>query len=113
MEAVAKAKYIKGSPQKMRLVADVIRNKPVTQVMGILDKGFTNKASREISRVVRSAVANFQNLSEGENVDVEDLVIKSIFVNPGPVLKRSRARAQGRFFRILKRTSHIVITVSN
>lgn len=113
MESIARGKYISGSPRKMRLVADVIRNKPVPWVIGALGKGFTNKASKEIERVVRAAVANLQSKSEAENIDIEDLFVKTIYVDAGPTLKRSRPRAQGRLFRRLKRTSHISVIISN
>lgn len=113
MEATARAKYVRGSAQKMRLVADAVRAKPVAQAIALLHDGMNSKASREFELVIRSAVANLQSKTEGANVDVDDLKVKTVFVDGGPTLKRWKARAQGRAFRRLCRTSHLTVVVSD
>ena len=107
METVAVAKYIRMSPQKMRLVANLIRGKKVEDALNILT--FTPKASAPlITKVLKSAIAN---AGQKQGVDVDTLIVKNISVDEGPTLKRFRARAMGRGTRILKRTSHIKIVV--
>jgi large subunit ribosomal protein L22 len=107
METVAVAKYIRMSPQKIRLVADLIRGKKVEDALNLLS--FTPKASAPlISKVLKSAVAN---AGQKKGVDVDTLIVKSILVDEGPTMKRFRARAMGRGTRILKRSSHLKIIV--
>ena len=107
METVARAKYIRISPQKMRLVADLIRGKKVEDALNLLM--FTPKSSAPvIAKVLKSAIAN---AGQREGVDVDTLLVKSVIVDEGPTMKRFRARAMGRGTRILKRMSHITITV--
>lgn len=107
METVARAKYIRISPQKVRLVADLIRGKKVEDALNILR--FTSKSSAPlIAKVVKSAVAN---AGQRKGVDVDALLVKSIRVDGGPTMKRFHARAMGRGARILKRMSHITVTV--
>ena len=107
METKAVAKYIRISPQKVRLVADLVRGKKVEDALNILM--FTPKGSAPvIAKLLKSAVAN---AGQKEGVDVDTLVVKRITVDEGPTMKRFRARAMGRGTRILKRMSHISITV--
>jgi large subunit ribosomal protein L22 len=107
METVARAKYIRISPQKVRLVADLIRGKKVEDALNLLM--FTPKSSAPvIAKVLKSAIAN---AGQRQGVDVDTLLVKSITVNEGPTMKRFRARAMGRGTRILKRMSHITIIV--
>ena len=107
METVAVAKYIRMSPQKIRLVADLIRGKKVEDALNLLS--FTPKASAPlISKLLKSAVAN---AGQKKGVDVDTLIVKSILVDEGPTMKRFRARAMGRGTSILKRSSHIKIIV--
>ncbi len=107
METRAVAKYIRISPQKVRLVADLVRGKKVEDALNILM--FTPKGSAPvIAKLLKSAVAN---AGQKEGVDVDTLVVKQIAVDEGPTMKRFRARAMGRGTRILKRMSHISITV--
>ena len=107
METVAVAKYIRISPQKIRLVADLIRGKKVEEALNILS--FTPKASAPlISKVLKSAIAN---AGQKQGVDVDTLMVKHISVDEGPTMKRYRARAMGRGNTILKRSSHIKIVV--
>ncbi len=108
MEARAKAKMIRVSPQKARLVVDLVRGKDVKEALGILE--YTNKsATPAIIKVIKSAAANAVN---NENAEEDKLYIKEIFVDEGPTLKRFRARAKGSGTRILKRTSHITCVVA-
>jgi len=106
MEVTAKLRYHQASPQKVRLVVDMIRGKDVQEAANIL--AFTKKgAALPLSKLLKSAIANAEN--RDEQVDIDRLYVKEVFVDGGPTLKRMRARAQGRGFRILKRQSHITI----
>ena len=106
MEAVARLKYLRASPQKVRLVADQIRGKDVQEAANILELS-PKSAARTMQKVLRSAIANMENIDE--NVDIDRLFVKEVFVDPGPSFKRIRAQPMGRAFRILKRQSHITI----
>jgi large subunit ribosomal protein L22 len=107
MEAKAVAKYIRMSPQKVRLVVDLIRGKRVQEARNILL--YTRKyAAGIVAKVLKSAVAN---ASQNPNIDENTLYVKEVFVDQGPSLKRWRARAQGRAAGIKKRTSHITVVV--
>lgn len=108
MEARAQAKMIRVSPQKARLVVDLVRGKNVKEALGILE--YTNKsATPAIIKVVKSAAANAVN---NEGADETKLYIKEIFVDEGPTLKRFAAKAKGSGTQILKRTSHITCVVA-
>ena len=113
MESIARAKYLRGSAQKFRLVADLVRKKPVPKVIALLHEGLTKKAADEIEKVVRAAVANLQSTEKGANVDIDDLIVKSIMIDIGPMLKRIRPRSQGRAYRRIHRMCHITVTVSD
>lgn len=105
MESKAVLKYVRISPQKARLVVDMVRGKKVEEADRILT--FTQKkAARIIKKVVKSAVAN---ATQNPNIDENILYVKKIFVDQGPSLKRWRARAQGRVAPIKKRMSHITV----
>lgn len=105
MEVRATDKYIRMSSRKARLVADLVRGKAVSEALSILE--YTPKAaSIYFFKLINSAVANAG--SRG-SVDVDTLYVKTIFVDPGPTLKRFRAGPQGRGLRILKRTCHISV----
>ena len=109
MQAVAKLRFARISAQKGRLVADEIRGLPVEQALNVLT--FSNKKSAAMmKKVLDSAVANAEN---NEGADVDELKVKTVYVDEGPTMKRIRARAKGRAARILKRTSHITITVAD
>lgn len=109
MQAVAKLRYARISAQKGRLVADQIRGLPVGQALSLLQ--FSKKKGAEmIKKVLDSAIANAEN---NEGADIDELKVSAICVDEGPVMKRIRARAKGRAARILKRTSHITITVGD
>jgi len=107
MEAKAVAKYIRMSPQKVRLVVDLVRGKKVEEAKQILR--FARKyAADPVSKVLLSAVANAK---QNPNIDENILFVKEIYVDQGPSLKRWRARAQGRAAAIKKRTSHITVVL--
>ena len=107
MEAKVHLKYARISPRKVKIVLDLIRGKDVAQAMAIL-KNTPKSASEYLTKLLRSAVANAEN---NFNMDASKLYVSECFVCPGPILKRIMPRAQGRAFRILKRTSHVTITV--
>ena len=108
MEARAQAKMIRVSPQKARLVVDLVRGKQVKEALGILE--YTNKsATPAIIKVIKSAAANAVH---NENAEEDKLYVKEIFVDEGPTLKRFAAKAKGSGTRILKRTSHITVVVA-
>ena len=108
MEARAQAKMIRVSPQKARLVVDLVRGKQVKEALGMLE--YVNKsATPAIIKVVKSSA---QNAVFNEGAEEDELFIKEIFVDEGPTLKRFRARAKGSGTRILKRTSHITCVVA-
>ncbi len=113
MEAIAKVRNIRVTPMKARRVVNLIRGKQATEALGIL-KFAPQSASEPIYKLVASAVANAQVKGEsaGTIVDADDLVISQAFVDEGVTLKRFRPRAQGRAFRINKRTSHITVVVA-
>lgn len=107
MEAKAIARYVRVSPQKARLVVDLIRGKKVDVAIGILNLN-AKAVSKDISKVVKSAAANAEN---NMSLDVDKLVITKAFVDGGPVMKRTYSKAMGRGAAIRKRTSHVTIVV--
>lgn len=112
MEAKATAKYLQGSPQKARLVIDLIRGKRVEEALGILQ--FSNKrAARVIEKVLHTAIANAEQ--EEPSLDVEDLYIREAYVDLGPTKSRFRLRPapMGRAFRQRRRQSHITIKLTD
>jgi len=109
METSAIQKYARLSPQKARLVADQVRGLQVEKAVELLT--FSNKKAAVIIRkVLESAIANAEH---NEGADIDELKISTICVDEGPVHRRWRARARGRVNHILKRTSHIRVTVSD
>jgi large subunit ribosomal protein L22 len=108
MGTVAKLKFARISPQKCRLVADQIRGMPVERALALLS--FSNKKSAVIvKKVLESAIANAEH---NDGADIDALKVTTICVDQGPTMKRMHARAKGRGNRILKRTSHISVTVA-
>ncbi len=109
MQAVAKLRHARLSAQKGRLVADQVRGLSVEKALDILT--FSNKKGADlVKKVLDSAIANAEN---NEGADIDELRISAICVDEGPTMKRIRARAKGRAARILKRTSHITVTVAD
>ncbi|QBQ08134.1 50S ribosomal protein L22 [Spiroplasma gladiatoris] len=109
MEATAKLSMIRISPRKVRLVADSIRTKKISEAVAILQNQ-DKRSSEPVLKLLNSAVANAVN---NNGMEADQLFVKTIFVNEGPTLKRFRPRAHGRAYEILKRTSHITIIVSD
>ncbi len=108
MEASATYKSVRISPQKARLVVDLIRGKSVSEAFSILN--FTKKrVTHDVEKILRSAVSNAEQKSE--HLDVDDLVVARIFVNEGPRQKRVRPAPMGRAYRYQRRTSHITVVV--
>jgi large subunit ribosomal protein L22 len=108
MEARATAKFVRVSPQKARLVIDLIRGKNAGEAISILR--FTNKrVTHQVEKVLRSAIANAE--SRDENVDVDRLVVSQAYVGEGPRTKRIRPAPMGRAYRYQRRTSHITVAV--
>lgn len=106
MISKASGRFIRMSPQKARLVVDLIRGKDVNEALMTLK--FTNKgATSEIEKVVRSAVANASQKSE--TIDVDNLFVEKAFINEGPRLKRIRPAPMGRAYRYQRRTCHITV----
>lgn len=107
MEAKAIVKYVRIAPRKMRLVVDLIRGKRVGEAFAIL-KHTPKASSPVVEKVLRSAIANAEH---NYDMDTESLIVKQVFVDQGPTLKRFHPRSQGRAFSILKHTSHLTIVV--
>jgi large subunit ribosomal protein L22 len=113
MEATAKAKYLRSSTNRMRQVADLVRGKSVESASAILfGLGPRKKSARMVEKVLKSAVSNWQVKNEGE-ARGKVLLVKSVTVDAGPLVKRIRPRAQGRAFRIEKKLSHLTVVVSD
>jgi large subunit ribosomal protein L22 len=113
IEGVAKARFIRVSPQKARLVVDLIRGQRAEDALQRLR--FTKKrVAREVEKTLRSAIANAERKAEdaGESLDVDALYVTGCYVNEGPRWKRMRPAPMGRGFRYQKRTSHIVVQVA-
>ena len=108
MEAKANLKYLRISPRKVKIVLDLIRGKDVATAAAILMQ--TPKAASEpVLKLLKSAAANAEN---NHQMDPEKLYVSQVFACPGPIIKRIMPRAQGRAYRINKRTSHVTIAVS-
>ena len=106
MEVTARLRHLQASPQKVRLVADLIRGQGVEEAADILR--YTKKsAAKPLEKLLKSAVANAEN--RDETVDVDDLYVKEIFVDGGPTMKRVWYTTMGRAYRKLKRQSHVTI----
>ena len=108
MEAKAHLKYLRMSPRKVKIQCDMIRGKDVKSAIAYIMQ--TPKAASEpMLKTLKSAIANAEN---NFNMDVEKLYVSQVFATPGPILKRVMPRAQGRAYRINKRTSHVTIAVA-
>ena len=107
--AVAKARFVRISPTKARRVIDLVRGKSVDEALHIL-RWAPQAASEPVAKVIASAAANAQN---NEGLDPSTLVVATVYADEGPTAKRIRPRAQGRAFRIRKRTSHITVVVES
>ena len=109
MEAKAEARYIRISPQKARLVVDLIRGQQAGAALNTL-RATNKRIAPTVEKVLQSAIANAQNLNE--DVDVDRLVVSEAYVNDGPRMKRVRPAPMGRAYRYQRRLAHIVIRVA-
>ncbi len=109
MEVAAKLKHAKISAQKVRLVADQVRGKPVESALQLLTFS-PKKAAAIIKKVLESAIANAEH---NEGADIDELKVSRIFIDEGPSMRRWRARAKGRVNHIIKRTSHVTVMVGD
>jgi large subunit ribosomal protein L22 len=113
IESIARVRHIRITPQKARRVVDLIRGKQAEEAMAIL-KFAPQSAAEPVRKLVASAVANARVKADSQNeyLDEQDLYVSRAFVDEGTTLKRFRPRAQGRAFRINKRTSHITVVLA-
>ena len=109
MDVTARLRYARLSPQKGRLVADQIRGLPVEDAVDLL-RFSPRKAARILHKVLESAIANAEH---NEGADIDELTVKTVLVDQGPVHKRWKPRARGRVNQIKKPTSHLTVTVSD
>lgn len=107
MEVKAVAKFVRISPQKVRLMMDQVRGKPVEEAINVLSFA-PQKGAFLLKKVIQSAVANAEN---NTHMDVDSLYIKRVYADDGPTAKRFRPRALGRATRILKRSSHLTVVL--
>lgn len=112
MESRCIARYVRIAPRKMRLVANLVRGKNVNEAISMLQ--FTEKAAAEPTlKAIKSAVANIANSDNGRDVNLDTLIVKTIFVDEGPTMKRFMPRAMGRATPIRKRMSHLTVHVAS
>jgi large subunit ribosomal protein L22 len=113
MEAKAQARYVRVTPRKARRVVDLIRGKAAGEAVAVLEFA-PQAASETVRKVVQSAIANARQAADraSQPFDETALVVRAAFVDEGPTMKRFRPRAQGRAYRINKRTSHITVVVA-
>jgi large subunit ribosomal protein L22 len=108
MQVKATARYVRISPQKIRILSEAVKGKPVEKALETL-RFMPQRGAAVVEKVLRSAVAN---ADQQPDVDIDDLVVGNLIADQGPMLKRFRARARGRGTRILKHTSHITVTLT-
>jgi large subunit ribosomal protein L22 len=112
MEAVAKLKNYPTGPRKMRLLADVIRGMQVEKALGILEHHPQHNAT-PLAKLLRSAVSNWEQQNTDKSAADASLIVKTVFVDGGRVLKRMRPAPQGRGYRVRKRSNHVTIIVDS
>jgi large subunit ribosomal protein L22 len=110
MQARAEARYLRTSPQKARLVIDLIRGQKAGEAIHIL-RATNKRVAPSIEKVLRSAIANAEN--RNNDVDVDTLVVTEAYVNEGPRMKRLRAAPMGRAYRYQRRMAHIIVVVGD
>ncbi|MFC1584409.1 50S ribosomal protein L22 [Fibrobacterota bacterium] len=114
MESMAKGKYLRCSARRVRRVADMIRNNSVESALATLfSLGKTQKSAMIMDKVLKAAVANLKEKNPTEQIDTDSLKVSSIIVDAGPHIKRIKARAQGRAFRINKKMCHLTLSVTD
>jgi large subunit ribosomal protein L22 len=112
MEAKASLRYLRITPRKVRVVADLIRGKNVNAALAQLAY-VEKRAAEPLAKLLRSAVANAEQAAKDQSLDVDRLHVTEVMVDQGPSLRRFMPRAMGRAFKILKKTSHIQLTLSD
>ena len=112
MEATATLRYLRITPRKVRVVADLIRGKNVNAALAQLAY-VEKRAAEPVAKLLRSAVANAEQAAKNQQFDADALRVKSLMVDQGPSLRRYMPRAMGRAFKVLKKTSHIALTISD
>jgi large subunit ribosomal protein L22 len=113
MEAIAKLNNCPTSPRKMRLLADLVRGKRVGEAMNILRFNNKKESSHRLEKLLRSAIANWEQKNEGADVENAQLYVKTIFVDGGAMMKRVRPAPQGRAYRVRKRSNHVTLVVDS
>jgi large subunit ribosomal protein L22 len=108
MEVRAVARYVRISPMKVRMLADAIKGKPVERALEML-RFMPQKGAGIVEKLLRSAVAN---ADQHQDLDIDNLIVGNLVADDGPMFKRFRARARGRGTRILKRTSHVTVSLT-
>lgn len=112
MEAVSKLRNVPTSPRKMRMVADLIRGKKVSHALSVL-KYESKEGAARLEKLLLSAISNWQNANEDVRLEDAELIIKSITVDGGKILKRFRPAPQGRAHRIRKRSNHVTLVIDS
>ncbi|MFN4972975.1 MAG: 50S ribosomal protein L22 [Bacteroidota bacterium] len=113
MEAIAKLNNCPTSPRKMRLLADLVRGKRVEEAMNILRFNAKKENSLRLEKLLRSAIANWEQKNEGARIEDADLYVKTIFVDGGAMAKRVLPAPQGRAYRVRKRSNHVTLVVDS
>jgi large subunit ribosomal protein L22 len=111
MQTKATKKFIRSSPRKMRLVVDMVRGKKGDEALNIL-KFSTKLAARDAEKVIRSAISNLANFTDGKPYEPNEVRIAEIYVNQGPTMKRMLPAPMGRAYRIRKRSNHLTVVVN-
>ncbi|MBN1981370.1 MAG: 50S ribosomal protein L22 [Chitinivibrionales bacterium] len=113
MESKATIKYLRVTPRKARLVADEVRGRLVGDALSLLNFSIRKAVAKDVSKLIKSAVANMQSKNTELAINTDELKVRDITVDQGPMLKRFRPRSQGRAYSIHKHLCHISVTVSN
>jgi large subunit ribosomal protein L22 len=113
MEAIARLNNCPTSPRKMRLLADLVRGKRVEEAMNILRFNAKKENSLRLEKLLRSAIANWEQKNEGARLEDAELYVKTIFVDGGAMAKRVLPAPQGRAYRVRKRSNHVTIVVDS
>ena len=113
MAPVAKLNNCPTSPRKMRLLADLVRGKRVEEAMNILRYNNKKENAYRLEKLLRSAIANWEQRNEGANIESAQLYVKTIFVDGGAMMKRVLPAPQGRAYRVRKRSNHVTIVVDS
>ncbi len=111
MQSQARLRHVRIAPRKIRLIADLVRGKPVGQALSIL-RYTPRAAAKPVEKLLRSAIANAEDTSKGQ-VDVDRLFVHTICVDQGPMMRRFLARAMGRATRVNKKSSHVTIVLAD